>query len=220
MRCVNAIYLLAFAASAQKVPMQQLPQSYSPLPVLSRSFRSSVQNPASQFQYPSAQSYPLARNQGASSRYPYSSVGPLRATVKASGSPMVTLYKIEKGRCSQSTIEDGIGAIISKSVRGFKDGDCKSQGYTKKDGAKTTTMPVIGELEVLYFTQPPPSPPNPLQSIIDKFSGNADLAETSSGAVSAMLAGSIGFAVGSGVFLAVFHLRRETMAVGYAPLCA
>lgn len=225
MRAVISICFFAYCTSAQKLPVQQLPQSYSQLPVRSRSFLPSLRYSGSQLQYPATKPHPLeitAGIPGTAARRPLSSVGPLRAASgKTSGAPMVTLYKIQDGRCSESTIEDGLGAVLSKSLRGFKDGDCKSQGYTKADGSKTTTMPIIGELEVKYFLEKPPSPPSPFQGLIDAISGGkAELPQASSSASSAIIAGSIGFAIGSGILLAVVRLRRETVAVGYEPLSA
>eukprot|EP00746_Dinoflagellata_sp_MGD_P035687 gnl/MRDRNA2_/MRDRNA2_185434_c0_seq1.p1 gnl/MRDRNA2_/MRDRNA2_185434_c0~~gnl/MRDRNA2_/MRDRNA2_185434_c0_seq1.p1 ORF type:complete len:297 (-),score=51.84 gnl/MRDRNA2_/MRDRNA2_185434_c0_seq1:43-876(-) len=67
----------------------------------------------------------------------------------------VTVVKIWSGdRCSQSTLENGISPFFSKLLRGFKDGDCNSLGYTEPDGAETMSLPIVGDINMHYFVKP------------------------------------------------------------------
>lgn len=154
----------------------------------------------------------------------FTHIEPVRA--KSAAAPEiqnpVTLYKVKDGRCSQSTIEDGIGAALSKSLRGFQEGDCASVGFTKADGAKATSMPIIGDIDVLYFVQPPPNK-NPIADFFGQFTGTSeDLVQSSNNVVGAQrfAAGFLGFLVGSGIVLAVSKDRPDASPSGCQPMLA
>lgn len=196
---------LAFSIGSQTVPVQRLPYSF-------RTPQGPQVGPQQRSYTPIYQGFPsrlfpdniATRQVNHNARHWQVAAGRGPIVVAESEAGKVTLYKIKDGQCSQSTIEDGVGATLSKVLRGFSEGTCASEGYTQQVRTKTTTMPIIGELTVAYYDKP----------------ASELLASTSNDIVSMTAALLFGLFVGSGITFVMFCPRRGLSTKDYEPLLA
>ena len=63
-----------------------------------------------------------------------------------------TIYRLVDGECAEATLNAKVATELEKFAK-FAEGTCSSQGYTKEDGTKTMSLPIVGDVTVSVYSK-------------------------------------------------------------------